>query len=91
MINTIHTLVYCAPRANIDELMTIANEIQHYYGPEVAKKAETDPSLINETIRENINLIMPESGRKVDRIITIAKEEGIQFYPSEKSMAVISI
>lgn len=88
MFMTIHTLMYAAPRAGIDELLTISRQLSYLCGPEFTKQSETDERCINETIRENINLIMPEEGWKVDRLIKIAKDEGIQYCPTERCQTV---
>lgn len=90
MFTTIHTLFYAAHRANIDELVIVRAEIAKVYGKEFAQASESDPSNVNETIRENINVIMPESGRKVSRLLEIAADEGIKYVPSEKCNAVYS-
>ena len=88
MFVTLHTLVYASYRAHIDELQTIGQQITSAYGKEFAKQSETDEKCINDTIRQNINLIMPEEGWKVARLLDIAKEEGINYTPTEKSNAV---
>ena len=88
MFVTLHTLVYASHRAGIDELMTIGHQIASLYGKEFAKQSETDEKCINDTVRQNINLIMPEEGWKVARLLEIAREEGLMYSPTEKSLAV---
>ena len=88
MFVTLHTLVYSADRANIAELVSVRQQIIALYGPEFAHATEADANNINETIRENINLIMPETGRKVERLIDIAKEFGVNYVPTERSLKV---
>lgn len=88
MFVTLHTLVYAADRANIDELVAVKGQIQRVYGKEFSDASETDLSNVNEVIRENINLIMPENGRKIARLVDIAKEEGILYQPAEIYQAV---
>lgn len=85
---TLHTLMYAAPRAGIDELFTASTQLGYLCGPEFVKQSETDEKCINETIRENINLIMPSEGWKVERLIQIARDEGVQYQPTEKCMRV---
>jgi len=62
MYVTMMTLVYAAHRTECEELVTIRNHFEKVYGKEFIKASETNPSNLNETIRENINLIMPEKG-----------------------------
>ena len=88
MFVTLRTLVYAADRSNISEMVTIRNQIIALYGREFAAAAETNPNSINETVRDNINLILPQPGRKVARIIQIAKDEGINYRPTDASMNV---
>jgi len=85
---TLHTLVYASHRAGIPELEKIGGQICAFYGKEIAKKAETDASCVNEIIRNNINITMPDEGKKVERLIGFATEEGIKYHPSEKSLTV---
>lgn len=88
MFVTLHTLVYASDRANIDELVEVRRQIRRVYGKEFVDASESDLSNINEVIRENINLVMPETGRKISRLVDIAKEEGIMYQPSEIYQAV---
>ena len=88
MYVTLHTLVYSSNKAEIDELQKIGQQIVSLYGKEFAKQAEMDPKSINDTIRENINLVMPEEGWKVARLMELAREEGLQYTPTEKSLIV---
>ena len=83
-----HTLVYAAHRSTIDELITVRTEFQKVYGPEFIHASEADPNNINEIIRENINLIMPEKGRKIARLMEIAREENIQYHPTQAGYTV---
>eukprot|EP00829_Urostomides_striatus_P002708 TRINITY_DN1298_c0_g1_i1.p1 TRINITY_DN1298_c0_g1~~TRINITY_DN1298_c0_g1_i1.p1 ORF type:complete len:223 (+),score=60.62 TRINITY_DN1298_c0_g1_i1:30-671(+) len=81
MFSTMRTMVYSAERANIDELSIVRKEIQRVYGVKFAKDAEIDLASINETVRENINLVMPEEGRKVEKIMDIVKKQGVMYQP----------
>eukprot|EP00826_Nyctotherus_ovalis_P060979 TRINITY_DN862_c0_g1_i1.p1 TRINITY_DN862_c0_g1~~TRINITY_DN862_c0_g1_i1.p1 ORF type:complete len:255 (+),score=53.84 TRINITY_DN862_c0_g1_i1:371-1135(+) len=85
MYVTLHTLIYAAPRAGIEELVTVGRQLGFLCGPEFVKQSQTDEKCVNETIRENINLILPEEGWRIEKLIQIAKEEGIQYTPTEKS------
>ena len=49
---------------------------------------ERDKKCIDEIIKENINLVIPEEGWKVNKLIEIAKDYGIKYNPSEKSITV---
>lgn len=88
MFVCLHTLVYASDKANIDELMEVRRQITRVYGKEFVDASYSDLNNINEVIRDNINLIMPESGRKIGRLVEIAKEEGIMYQPSEIYQAV---
>ena len=52
------------------------------YGKKFAK--ESDLTKINDTIRDNINLISPEIGAKIDRLMKLCRDEGVNYEPSEK-------
>lgn len=91
MYMTLHTLIYAASRSGIDELVTVGRQLGIMCGPGFVKQSHTDENCINETIRDNINLIMPEEGWKVERLIQIAKDEGIQYNPTERLNKVIYI
>lgn len=88
MYMTLYTLIYAADRAGVDELLTVREQLTHLCGEEFVRQSEKDDKCIHEVIKENINLIMPEEGRKVERILQIAKEEGIQYIPTENSQKV---
>lgn len=89
MFITMHSLAYGAHRANIDELLKVRWHLEQVYGKEFINASETDPHNVNETIRENINLIMPDNGRKVAHLIEIAKNSGIAYNPSEARLFVL--
>ena len=86
---TFRTMAYSAHRSNIDELFTVCKEIQRVYGKKFVKDSELDLGNVNEIVRNNINLIMPEEGRKVARIIEVAKKAGVMYAPSEKAKMVL--
>jgi len=83
MLITMGTLAYSAHRANIDELMKFRAMMEYVYGSAFVNSSETELNNINETVKENINLIMPSIGRKIYRITEIAKKEGLMYAPSE--------
>ena len=89
MLVNFHTIIYSAHRIDIEELSTIENQLNLLYGNEFIEKSEKDPSCIQEVIRENINLVIPDEGLKIERLMELAKELNVQYYPSEKSMMVI--
>jgi len=91
MYVTLHTMAYASERSGIDEVAKVASQVGGVYGPKFLDELLTDPKSINDTIRENINLIMPEEGWKVSRLIEIATEEGVNYQPTEKSLAVSKI
>jgi hypothetical protein len=77
------TLAYSAHRSNIDELVRVRGQMEMMYGSQFVNASETDLNNVNETIRENINLIMPDMGWKLYRLTEIAKKEGLAYSPSE--------
>eukprot|EP00826_Nyctotherus_ovalis_P059341 TRINITY_DN8243_c0_g1_i8.p1 TRINITY_DN8243_c0_g1~~TRINITY_DN8243_c0_g1_i8.p1 ORF type:complete len:135 (-),score=16.87 TRINITY_DN8243_c0_g1_i8:391-795(-) len=89
MYMTLHTLIYAGSRSGIDELMTARRQLSTLCGKEFVKKSETDEMCVNEIIRENINIVMPEEGWKVERLMQLAKDEGIQYSPTEMSNQVL--
>ena len=91
MKTTLHTLVYASNRAGVEELVSIGNKISVACGKDFAKETETDEKCVHPVIRENINLISPEEGWKVERLIQLASEEGIQYQPSERAMTVLFV
>jgi hypothetical protein len=83
MFMTLQTLAYGANRANIEELSKVRYQMQLVYGSAFVNASETEPNSINETVRDNINLIMPDMGHKLYRLTEIAKKEGLSYMPSE--------
>jgi hypothetical protein len=80
--------MYSTNKAGIDELFTIRQQLSYMTGKEFEAQSYTDDKCIHEVIKENINLIMPEEGWKVERLIQIARDEGIQYIPTERSQKV---
>ena len=79
-------MLYAAPKTNVEELNKVAASIAAMYGPKFVK--ETDATNINETIRDNINILTPSTGQKVAKLMEIAVKEGIPYKPSEKMQIV---
>lgn len=90
MLVTMQTLVYAAGRSGIEEFDKVRAEFRRVYGNPFVTAAETDYHNINDTIRQSINLIMPENGWKVARIMELARSEGIQYHPTARSYKVLS-
>ncbi len=88
MYVALHTLVYSADKAGIDELQTIAMQIVRFYGKDFVKQGE-DPKATNDIIRENISLTVLDEGLKVSRLLQIARDEGLHYVPTERSLAVL--
>ncbi len=85
---TLQTLVYAAPKANVQELAELREQLRLVYGAKFIKTADTDLANVHETIRENINIISMPTGLKVERLVRLASEEGVDYKPSDKSRAV---
>ena len=88
MYVTLHTMDYAAELSGIDEVAKIAYQIRSVYGPKFTEETRKDTKSINDTIRDNISLTMLEEGCKVSRLIEIASEDGVNYQPTEKSLAV---
>ncbi len=91
MYVALHTLVYSADKAGIDELSMIGGQIRNLYGKEFVKQGDGDPKAINDIIHDNINLTMLDEGLKVSRLIQLARDEGLHYAPTERSLAVFSL
>eukprot|EP00826_Nyctotherus_ovalis_P051732 TRINITY_DN647_c0_g1_i23.p1 TRINITY_DN647_c0_g1~~TRINITY_DN647_c0_g1_i23.p1 ORF type:complete len:448 (+),score=93.28 TRINITY_DN647_c0_g1_i23:122-1465(+) len=86
MLTTLHTLLYASNRAGVEELMTIGNAIANICGKKFVSQTEKDEKCVHEVVRENINLITPEEGWKVERLMEIAREVNQPYTPNEKSL-----
>jgi hypothetical protein len=91
MEQTLHSLIYSAPRIDIDEMIQIRKMLEKLKGPEFVKESDTNPLLINKVIIENINLRIPEEGEKISKLIEIAKEKNINYQPSQEAKAAYSL
>lgn len=88
MMATFRTIVYAADKARVDELMAVKRQIANVYGKKFIQDAEKDLTFVNETIRENITIIIPPEGMKVEKVIEVARKAGVMYMPSEKANAV---
>ena len=91
MFDIITTLIYSADKCKVDELIHIREQIKPLYGKKFVADAEKDNPHVHPTIRENINITSPDTGKAVDALINFAKEEGIKYEPSEKNKFVLGI
>ena len=64
------------------------NQVRGAYGEKFVKACDTDLASLHPIIRDNINIIVPENGMKVERLIKLAEHEGMKYEPSEKNRAV---
>mmetsp|Transcript_410 Transcript_410/g.261 ORF Transcript_410/g.261 Transcript_410/m.261 type:complete len:110 (+) Transcript_410:335-664(+) len=85
MHSTFHTLIYSAPRMEIDELMYVRSQLEILLGKEFILQSDTDESVVNKIIVQNINLKIPEEGEKIMKLVQIAKERNINYKPSPES------
>jgi hypothetical protein len=51
---TFRTLLYAAPRMDIDELMLVRRQLTNLLGHEFVKKADLDDCEVNKIVRNNI-------------------------------------
>jgi hypothetical protein len=58
MCHTFHTLIYAAPRLDVDELMIIRKQLGSILGKEFVLKSDTDESCVNKIVRILKNLCM---------------------------------
>lgn len=91
MSTTLHTLLYASNRAGVEELTTIGSQIATLCGKKFADQTEKDEKCVHETVRQNINLITPDEGWKVERLMEIAKEVNQPYMPSDRCMHVYHI
>lgn len=86
MLTTLHTLLYASNRAGVEELVTIGSIITNLCGKKFASQTEKDEKCVHEVVRENINMITPEEGWKVERLMEIAREVNLPYTPSERNL-----
>jgi len=91
MHQTLYTLIYAAPRCEIEELNTVRIMLSSLLGRSFTDKADNDPDCINRMIRDNINLRMPEEGEKINKLVEIAKQKNIDYKPSEESATYLAL
>ena len=84
MLITLHTLLYASSRAGVDELVSIGGTIASLCGKKFVAQTEKDDKCVHEVVRENINIITPEEGWKVERLMEIAREVNLPYSPSER-------
>jgi tRNA isopentenyl-2-thiomethyl-A-37 hydroxylase MiaE len=91
MNQTFHTLIYAAPRLEVDELIQVRRMLEKFLGKDFVVMSDTEASCINKEILDNINLKVPEEGEKINKLLQIAKERNISYVPSPAaSMALNS-
>jgi len=79
MDQNFRTLIYAAPRMEIDELMHVRRLLEKIMGKEFVLAADTDEEALNKVVAANINIRIPEEGEKVKRLIEIARERNIDY------------
>jgi hypothetical protein len=86
MLTTLHTLLYASNRAGVDELVSIGSSIANLCGKKFVSQTKKDEKCVHEVVRENINMITPEEGWKVERLMEIAREINLPYTPSERNL-----
>jgi len=86
LVQTLHSIYYSAPKVNVKELSVVAAEIEKMFGKKFVK--DIDATKVNDTIRDNINIISPPLGAKLDKLKEIASKAGISYEISEKNKLV---
>jgi len=89
MDQNFRTLIYAAPRMEIDELLQVRRQLEKILGKEFVLAADTDEEALNKVVAANINIRIPEEGEKVKRLIDIARERNIDYKPSAESLAAL--
>jgi len=77
MDRTFATLIYASYRSEVEELAIAKRHFLSKYGEKYIKSLEQDVVLVNETVREKIDLVMPKLGEKALRIEKILIEKGL--------------
>lgn len=62
MDQTFRTLIYVAPRMDVDELNEVRKVLGKIMGKEYVKKTDEDPSCIHKEVNKNIEMIVPTEG-----------------------------
>jgi vacuolar protein sorting-associated protein IST1 len=89
MDQNFRTLIYAAPRMEIDELLQVRHQLEKILGKEFVLAADTDEEALNKVVAANINIRIPEEGEKVKRLIEIARERNIDYKPSSEAIAAL--
>jgi vacuolar protein sorting-associated protein IST1 len=87
MDQNFRTLIYAAPRMEIDELLQVRRQLGKLLGKDFVLAADTDEQAINKVVAANINIRIPEDGEKIKRLVEIAQERNIDYKPSSEAMA----
>ena len=90
MSQTFHTVIYAAPRLEIEELMKVRQYLCTFLGKDFVAMSDNEPTCINKQILDNINLQIPEEGQKIKRLVEIAQERNINYIPSPESKQALN-
>lgn len=85
MNQTFHTLIYAAPRLEIEELVKVRSMLASFLGKDFVAMSDGEPSCINKEILDKINLKIPEEGEKIQKLVEVAKERNISYTPSPEA------
>ena len=90
MNQTFHTLIYAAPRLEVDELIQVRKHLEKFLGKDFVTMSDTEPSCINKEILDKINLKIPEEGEKIMKLVQVSKERNIAYSPSPDSRIALA-
>jgi hypothetical protein len=89
MTQTFATVIHCAPKLAVEELMKVRNQLKIVLGDEFVLQADESKEIINPVVAANIDFKIPADGEVVYRMMQLAKERNISYEPSyDMRMAV---
>jgi len=77
MTQTFATIIHVAPKLNVDELMTVREQLDRLLGKEFTMQADEDYKFINPMVADNIDFKKPLDGHVIYRMRQLAKERNI--------------
>lgn len=82
LLECVHTIIWAAPRCQIDELKVAREQLGLKYGADfaaVAMKCTGEACKVNEKVVARLNMSVPVDDLKVQYLTDIAKEAGVPF------------
>ena len=90
MDQTFHTLIHAGAKLDVDELTEVRRQLGKMLGKEFVMKSDTDPSCINKVVQDKIDILVPEEGQVIKRLVELAHERNINYIPSQESTMALN-